>query len=84
VVSIRALVQTLCERLSIPFDTAVEIVDERLGKDTAYWLDSSRLRRQLGWEDHIGLDDGLARYTDWAGEHLSTLRDLPAQYIHRP
>jgi dTDP-glucose 4,6-dehydratase len=84
VVSIRAVVETLCERLSIPFDTAVDIADERLGKDTAYWLDSSRLRQQLGWEDRIGLDDGMTGYTAWARQHLATLRDLPAQYIHRP
>jgi dTDP-glucose 4,6-dehydratase len=47
-------------------------------------LDSSRLRQQLGWEDRIGLDDGMTGYTAWARQHLATLRDLPAQYIHRP
>ena len=83
VISIRAVVEMLCARLSIPFDAAVELADERLGKDTAYWLDSSRLR-QLGWNDQIDLDEGLARYTAWAREHLSTLRELPAQYVHRP
>lgn len=84
VVSVRAVVEMLCERLSIAFDSAVDMADERLGKDTAYWLDSSRLRRQLGWTDQIGLGEGLARYTTWAREHLPTLRELPSQYIHRP
>jgi len=84
VVTIRQVVEAFCLRLSIAFEDAVEITPDRLGKDGAYWLDSSSLRRQLAWQDRISLDEGLDRYVAWFREHLSILRDLPARYTHKP
>lgn len=84
VVSIREVVEALCSTLSMSFEDAVEMTPERRGKDVAYWLDSSRLRQQLAWEDGIRLDEGLDRYATWFREHLATLRELPAHYSHKP
>src|SRR5581483_9291479 len=54
-VSIRALVEMILERLGKSFDDCVEIGPERPGKDTAYTLDSFKLRSELGWRDTISL-----------------------------
>src|SRR5258708_1202521 len=48
-VSIRTLVEMILARLGKPFDDCVEIAPERPGKDTAYMLDSIKLRTELGW-----------------------------------
>ena len=54
-VSIRTLVEMILTRLGKSFDDCVEIGPERPGKDTAYTLDSFKLRTELGWRDTLSL-----------------------------
>ncbi len=63
VITIRALVEMICKRMNVAFEDHVEIVGERLGKDAAYRLDSSKLRSELGWQDRISLEDGIDQTT---------------------
>ena len=39
-------------------------VEDRLGHDRRYALDTARLRG-LGWEPRIGFDEGLAATVEW-------------------
>ena len=82
--SIRGLVEMICERLGANFNDNVEIVGERLGKDAAYRLDSSKIRRELGWTDRISLEAGLDETIAWVNEHFADLKTLPMQYEHKP
>jgi dTDP-glucose 4,6-dehydratase len=41
------------------------IVPDRPGHDRRYLLDSSKLRRELGWEPQIPFDDGLRATAEW-------------------
>ena len=41
------------------------IVPDRPGHDRRYLLDSSKLRRDLGWEPEIGFEDGLRETVEW-------------------
>jgi dTDP-glucose 4,6-dehydratase len=41
------------------------IVPDRPGHDRRYLLDSSKLRRELGWEPGISLEDGLRATAEW-------------------
>ena len=54
VISIRDLVSHICVRLNVRFEDCVEIVGDRLGKDSAYHLESSRVRT-LNWKNQINL-----------------------------
>lgn len=83
IISIKALVEMLCGRLNKNFSDCVEVVGERLGKDSAYWLDSSKLRQGLGWGDQMSLEDGIEHCIEWVQSNLETLKDQPAQYIHK-
>ena len=83
IITIRALVEMLCERLNKNFSDCVEVVGERLGKDSAYWLDSSKLRQGLGWGDQMSLEDGIEHCIEWVQSNLEILKDQPAQYIHK-
>jgi len=84
IVSIRRLVEMICERLGAKFDDCVEISGERPGKDLAYRLDSAKLRRELGWADRISLEQGLDETTAWVNRHFDRLKALPFDYIHKP
>jgi dTDP-glucose 4,6-dehydratase len=44
-------------------------VTDRPGHDRRYGIDASKLRRQLGWQPRIALNDGLRATIDWYAEH---------------
>lgn len=84
VVSIRELVERICTKLGVAFDDHVEVVGERMGKDSAYHLDSAKLRAELGWQDHIDLDRGLDECIAWVRTNFDELKAQPYDYLHKP
>ena len=83
IVSIRDLVGRICQKLDVRFADHVEVVGERLGKDSAYHLDSSKLRGELGWTDCIALDQGLDECIAWVRQHFDALQEQPFDYQHK-
>ena len=84
VITIRALVEMICAHMGVTFEDHVEIVGERLGKDAAYRLDSAKLRRELGWQDKVSLEQGIAETLAWVNRFFDELKTLPLDYIHKP
>ena len=84
IISIKDLVSLICEKLETKFDDRVRMVDERLGKDRAYWLSSVKLRSTMGWADTISLERGIDDTVAWARNNLSALNSQPTQYVHKP
>lgn len=83
-ISIRALTELICTTMGVDFDAHVDIVGERLGKDAAYGLDSTRIRNELGWTDQVWLEQGLQQTLAWVDRHLDTLKNHPVDYHHKP
>jgi dTDP-glucose 4,6-dehydratase len=82
-VSIRQLVQLICEKLSVDFDNVVEETGDRKGKDAAYTLDSSKLRSELKWQDKISLEQGIEETISWCKKYFEVLKNQPLDYIHK-
>lgn len=83
VISIRELVERICAKLGVRFEEHAEVVGERMGKDSAYHLDSTKVRTQLGWQDHIALDQGLDECIAWVKSHFDVLKAQPYDYQHK-
>ncbi len=83
-ISIKDLVQRICNMTNITFASIIEESAERLGKDKSYLLDSSAIRNQFQWEDKISLTDGLNDTLTWIDENLAKLIKLPWEYNHKP
>ena len=83
-VSIRTLVEMILARLGKKFEDCVEIGPERPGKDTAYTLDSLKLRTELGWRDTFSLEQGVDDVIAWARRFESDMAKLPTKYDHNP
>jgi dTDP-glucose 4,6-dehydratase len=47
------------------------VVPDRPAHDRRYLLDSSKIRRQLGWEPQVRFEDGLSATAAWYAEHRS-------------
>lgn len=83
-ISIRELVEMIAARVGVKFEDHVEIVNERLGKDAAYLLDSAKARTTLGWADQVSLEAGIDDTIAWVRENLDALSALNADYVHKP
>ena len=54
-----------------------------VGQDSRYWLDSSAIKRDLGWELQIGIEEGIKEMVDWGRKYIDQLRDWPMDYTLR-
>ena len=43
----------------------IEFVEDRPGHDFRYSLDSSKIRKELGWSPKINFEDGITKTTSW-------------------
>lgn len=82
-ISIKSLVEMIAKQLNIPFEENVEITEDRKGKDSAYLLDSSKLRESLNWQDTISLEEGIEKTISWVKDNLEELLKQPMNYIHK-
>ena len=82
-ISIRDLVELITTQLNVDFHENVDIVGERLGKDAAYLLDSTKAKETLGWENQISLEQGIEETIGWVRGNLDALRRLPFDYVHK-
>ena len=82
-ITIRGLVEKICELTNANFTELVEVSEDRLGKDQAYLLDSSKLRENFTWQDTINLEQGLIDTLSWVDYNIEILKSLPADYIHK-
>jgi dTDP-glucose 4,6-dehydratase len=64
----RALLERLLDLLQRP-RALITPVANRPGHDFRYAMDSSRARRELGWEPQVALEDGLRRTVEWYAAH---------------
>jgi dTDP-glucose 4,6-dehydratase len=82
-ISIRQLVEKIADALEMPFEQLCEVTPDRLGQDAQYWLDSSAIKRDAGWEPEISLEDGLREMVDWGRTYLPELRGMSTDYVLR-
>jgi dTDP-glucose 4,6-dehydratase len=81
--SIRRVVELTAEALGIPFEQLCEMTEDRLGQDSRYWLDSSAIKNDVGWEPQISWEEGLKEMVDWGRKYINQLRDWPMDYVLR-
>ena len=82
-ISIRELVEKTADALGMPFEQLCEVTSDRLGQDSQYWLDSSAIKQDVGWEPAISLEDGLREMVEWGRAYLPQLRTMSTDYVLR-
>lgn len=80
---IREVVERTANALSIPFSELCEVTEDRLGQDSRYWLDSSKIRNGLGWSPTIDWDEGLREMVSWGRKYLDEIRNYSIEYVMR-
>ncbi len=81
--SIREVTERVAAAMEIPFEKFAEVTPDRLGQDSRYWLDSSAIKQDVGWEPQIGWDEGLKEMVDWGRKYWDQIKDWPTEYVLR-
>lgn len=82
-ITIKNLVDMISELCEVSIDKFVEQGPDRPGKDSAYLLESSRLRHELYWKDDVSLKQGLDETLNWVIDNLGFLKNHTKEYLHK-
>jgi dTDP-glucose 4,6-dehydratase len=80
--TIRHLVELVAEETGVPFEKLVDITPGRVGEDAQYWLDSTRIKTELGWREQIDLRAGVRDMVAWGRRYRDQLPP-PAEFVLR-
>ena len=81
-ISVKNLVKKICYKLNKIFEETVIISKDRIGKDSVYRLDSSKIKK-LGWKPKISLDEGIDRVIHWVALNKKLFRKADYYYLHK-
>ncbi len=81
-IAVRDVVKQLCLLFGRDFSESTVTVEERLGQDAAYKIDSSRSRSELGWSTQISLDEGLRQTASWIDKNWQVISNSSLEYQH--
>lgn len=79
------LVRRLCSILDerhparAPYSDLIRFVADRPGHDLRYAIDAGKIRRELGWQPSVTLDQGLRATVDWYLANASWWQDIQAR-----
>jgi dTDP-glucose 4,6-dehydratase len=59
-----------------PYSDQIAFVTDRPGHDQRYAIDPARIRKELGWQPSVTLDEGLEKTVQWFLEHEDWWRAL--------
>ena len=78
------MVAALANAMGKRLEDIAEDVEERLGQDAVYEIDSTKVRDEFGWRPLISFEDGVKEIVAWIDKYWSQIQDAPHEYIHRP
>lgn len=81
--AVRDIVSRVADSMgSLLEDVSVD-VEERLGQDAAYVIDSTMARTKLGWKPSVSIDDGVQEVVDWIETNWGEISSLQLEYEHK-
>jgi len=72
------IVELIVDRLNVPHDR-IKYVEDRLGHDRRYAIDSTKIESQLGWKPKYTFDTGIVETIDWYLKNEAWWRPLKAR-----
>lgn len=72
------IVKLIVNRLNVPHDR-IKYVEDRLGHDRRYAIDSTKIESQLGWKPKYTFDTGIVETIDWYLKNEAWWRPLKAR-----
>jgi len=83
-VSIKHLVEKICDVMQVDFNSLTQITSDRPGKDALYSMKTDKAQKELSWEPKINLEQGIQKTVEWLQSNLDSITTSPLEYIHKP
>jgi len=83
-IAVKDLVKIICTKMNVSFEQATKTVEERLGQDAAYVIDSSKARKEFDWKPEISFDEGIDAVVQWIENRWNDIQKEPIEYRHKP
>lgn len=84
VISIKQLVEMICNNMNVNFDSFAETSADRAGKDALYCMKTTKAETELQWKPLVTLEQGIAQTANWLRTHADVIKTLPLEYMHKP
>lgn len=81
--AVKDVVRNICDKMEVDFGKATKIVEERLGQDAAYVIDSNKAKKEFGWEPVISMKEGLIGVIRWIEDNWEEIKKEPLSYMHK-
>jgi len=62
------IIESICEMMEVEPSKFIQYVEDRVGHDHRYAIDSSKIKNELGWIPRISFEDGLENTIRWYNE----------------
>lgn len=82
-VAVKDVVNLICKKMNKDFSKSTKVVEERLGQDKAYIIDSTKARNEFGWAPQISFDEGIQKTINWIEDDFSKIKNEPLVYVHK-
>ncbi|PIZ04876.1 MAG: dTDP-glucose 4,6-dehydratase [Gammaproteobacteria bacterium CG_4_10_14_0_8_um_filter_38_16] len=83
VISIKNLVEKICDTMQVDFNSFVEITSDRPGKDALYSMKTDKAEKELSWKPSVALDQGIQNTIYWLQAHTAKIKKLSLEYVHQ-
>ena len=81
--AVRDIVSRVANSMGKKLEEVSVDVEERLGQDAAYIIDSTKARTELGWNPRVTIEQGLQEVVDWTEMNWSEVSSLQLEYEHK-
>lgn len=82
-ISMKDLVEVVCNVMGEKFSDCVEITEGRVGEDSQYWLDSSKIYQDTGWKPKISIEEGVKETVDWVEKNIDKFKNESLDFVLR-
>jgi len=80
---VRDIVKMVCDIMGYDFTKYAKVVDDRIGQDLRYVLNSTKAKEELNWNPKITLKEGIKEMIEWINENWEEVQKQPHEYIHK-
>jgi dTDP-glucose 4,6-dehydratase len=81
--AVRDVVANICRLMGRKFEESTISVEQRLGQDPAYVIESTRARSEFGWRPQVELEEGLRGVVSWVENNWHEIEKQPKEYVHQ-
>ena len=81
--TIKKITETIASHLKIKFEDFIIDAKAREAEDSQYWIDSSLIKKDIGWEPKISLEEGVEETANWVIRNKEELLKEPFTFTLR-